>query len=72
MMKPYHPDESIELANRLQDVIRTLPPDTHPHTIMTALCTMLARGISLMDPREHERAFQWAAELIWSGIEPIN
>jgi len=71
-MKPYDPDQAVELADRLQEVIRTLPPDTHPHTIMTALCAMLARGISLLEPQERERAMTWAMETVRSGIEPRN
>ena len=71
-MKPYDPDQAVELADRLQEVIRTLPPDTHPHAIMTALCAMLARGISLLEPQERERAMTWAMETVRSGIEPRN
>ncbi|OQW59802.1 MAG: hypothetical protein A4S17_02630 [Proteobacteria bacterium HN_bin10] len=71
-MKPYDPDDAVELANRLQEVIRALPTDTHPHTIMTALCAMLARGISLLEPQERERALTWAMETVRIGVEPIN
>ena len=53
-------------------MIRTLPTDTHPHTIMTALCAMLTRGISLVEPQERERAMTWAIETIRTGIEPMN
>lgn len=71
-MKPYDPDDAVELADRLHDVIRQLPPDTHPHTIMTALCAMLARGISLLEPQERGGAMPWAMETIRIGIEARN
>lgn len=71
-MKPYDPADAVDLANRLHDVIRTLLTDTHPHTIMTALCAMLTRGISLVEPQERERAMTWAIETIRTGIEPMN
>lgn len=67
-------DDAVALANRLQEVVRALPADTHPATVMLALCAMLARGIRLLDADEREKAFIWATDLIRLGaeIDPPN
>jgi hypothetical protein len=71
-MKPYRSKDAVELANRLQDVVRSLPPDTHPHTIMMALCAVMAQQINLLEPADREVTLAWAIRTVTSGVEINN
>lgn len=61
---PFDGDDAAALANRLQDVIRSLPQDTHPTTIMVAICMMLGRAIQLVDPSDRQTLFAWTISVI--------
>lgn len=60
---------AVDLANRFQDVVRRLPLDTHPSTVMLAMCAMLGRAIRLIEPQHREQALQWATSLIRADAE---
>lgn len=65
---------AVDLANQMQEIVRRLPVDTHPSTVMLAMCAMLGRAIRLIEPEHREEAFRWATSLIRADADvgPIN
>jgi hypothetical protein len=70
----YDIDEAVALSNRINEIMRTLPPGTQPATVMTALCAVLARAIESLLPEHRQPAFDWEMALVrdHAGLEPIN
>lgn len=60
----YDSDLAVDIANRINDIMRTLPPGTQPITVMTALCAMMARLITTLRDEDKEPMLQWANDLI--------
>jgi hypothetical protein len=68
-LEPCDPDEAVALANRINEIMRTLPPDTQPATVMTALCAMLARAINTLPSEQREAALTWTTTLLREHAE---
>lgn len=68
----YDPDLAADIANRINEIMRTLPADTQPVTVMTGLSAVMARLIILLREEDRELMLQEAITLIreHSGLWP--
>lgn len=67
-------DQAVELANRINELMRSLPPETQPWTVLTGLGAVTARLISSLREEDRESAFTQTMALIreHSGLAPRN
>jgi len=60
----YDEDFAVELANRINAIMRDLPPDTQPSTVLTALCAVMGRLLMILREEDREPAFEQAMALV--------
>ena len=66
----YDEEVAVELSNRINDIMRELPPGTQPATVLTALSAVLARLLTSLREEDRAPAFEYAMKLVreHSGI----
>lgn len=60
----YDEDFAVELSNRINEIMRDLPPDTQPATVLTALCAVMARLLTVLREEDRKPAFDYAMALV--------
>ena len=69
-----HYDQNLaaDLSNRVNDIMRTLPPGTQPATVLTALAAVMARLLTSLREEDREPALQFMVRLVrdHGGLPP--
>jgi hypothetical protein len=60
----YDPDLSVDISNRINEIMRTLPAETSPSTVLTALCAVMARLLRTLHQEDRANALAQAMQLI--------
>lgn len=60
----YDQEFAAELAKRINEIMRDLPPEPQPITVLTALCAVMARLLSVLREDDREPAYEWAMSLV--------
>lgn len=65
------PRQAADISNQINDLMRRLPPSTQPATILTALCAVMARLISMLKEEDRVPALEQAMSLVreHSGVD---
>ena len=71
------PDESdlaIDIANRINEVMRHLPDHVQPGDVLTALAAVSARLLTTLRPEDREGAYQFLMTTVraHSGLAPLQ
>lgn len=71
------PDESelaVDIANRINDVMRNLPDHVQPGDVLTALAAVSARLLTTLRPQDREGAYQFLMTTVraHSGLAPLQ
>ncbi|MFN3465362.1 MAG: hypothetical protein ACK4X1_14940 [Terricaulis sp.] len=71
------PDETelaVNIANRINQVMRELPPEVQPADVLTALAAVNARLISTLRPEDREGAYQYLMTTVraHAGLPPVQ
>jgi len=70
-------DESnlaVDIANRINQVMRELPPDAQPADVLTALAAVSARLLTTLRPDDREPAYRYLMTTVraHSGLPPVQ
>ncbi|MBL8544859.1 MAG: hypothetical protein JNL81_00245 [Hyphomonadaceae bacterium] len=71
------PDESelaVDIANRINEVMRHLPDHVQPGDVLTALAAVSARLLTTLRPQDREGAYQFLTTTVraHSGLAPLQ
>ena len=71
------PDESelaVDIANRINDVMRHLPDHVQPGDVLTALAAVSARLLTTLRPQDREGAYQFLMTTVraHAGLAPLQ
>lgn len=71
------PDESelaVDIANRINDVMRHLPDHVQPGDVLTALAAVSARLLTSLRPQDREGTYQFLMTTVRapSGLAPLQ
>jgi hypothetical protein len=66
------PDLAVDIANRINDVMRELPDGVQPGHVLTALAAVSARLLTKLRPEDREGAYQFLVTTVrlHSGLPP--
>ncbi|GIK49872.1 MAG: hypothetical protein BroJett013_25690 [Alphaproteobacteria bacterium] len=56
---PHDPHRAVDIANRINQVMRELPPDVQPGDVLTALAAVSARLLTTLRPQDREPAYEY-------------
>lgn len=60
----YDQDLAADIANRINEIMRTLPAGTQPTTVLTGLAAVTARLMTVLREEDREPAFQFMVGLV--------
>jgi hypothetical protein len=67
-------DLAVDIANRINQVMRELPPEVQPGDVLTALAAVSARLLTTLRPEDREAAYQYLMTTVraHSGLPPLQ
>lgn len=70
----YDQEAAADIANRINEIMRTLPPGTQPATVLTGLAAVTARLLTTLREEDREPAFQFIVTLVRAhgGLPPVQ
>jgi hypothetical protein len=71
---PDDSDLAVDIANRINQVMRDLPPEVQPADVLTALAAVSARLLTTLRTEDREPACQYLMTTVrtHSGLPPIQ
>lgn len=71
---PDDTDLAVDIANRINDVMRDLPPGAQPADVLMALAAVSARLLTTLRPDDREPAYQYLIKTVrtHSGLPPVQ
>jgi hypothetical protein len=71
---PDDSDLAVDIANRINLVMRDLSPDVQPADVLTALAEVSARLLTTLSPDDREAAYQYLTTNVraHSGLPPLQ
>lgn len=67
-------DLAVDIANRINEVMRHLPDHVQPGDVLTALAAVSARLLTTLRPQDREVAYQYLMTTVrtHSGLAPLQ
>lgn len=67
-------DLAIDIANRINQVMRELPAHAQPADVLTAMAAVSARLLTTLRPEDREPAYQYLMTTVraHSGLPPVQ
>ncbi|MBK8545003.1 MAG: hypothetical protein IPL62_16545 [Caulobacteraceae bacterium] len=71
---PAESELAVDIANRINDVMRHLPDHVQPGDVLTALAAVSARLLTTLRPQDREGAYQFLMTTVraHSGLAPLQ
>lgn len=71
---PDDSDLAVDIANRINQLMREVPPHVQPADVLTALAAVSARLLTTLRPGDREPAYQYLVATVraHSGLPPLQ